>query len=152
MNRKYIVEITFLISVNYLFNVIKDSHCEHITVGVNIYLYWCVSLLASECECLCLCVCVCVISNQSASKKLHHVSDLTKLDTLLHRTHIKVLRIDMCRSIILSKIEHQIWCDYPFSQRNKAAESALGLVAGGERNKRLNLWKGGRQYRGVVIK
>ena len=34
----------------------KDSCCEHITVGVNIYLYGCVSLLAPECaECLCVC-------------------------------------------------------------------------------------------------
>ena len=44
-----------------------DSCCEHITVGVNIYLYGCVSLLAPEfavclyvCVCVFVCVCVCV--------------------------------------------------------------------------------------------
>ena len=38
-----------------------DSCCEHITVGVNIYLYGCVSLLAPEfAVCLYVCVCVCV--------------------------------------------------------------------------------------------
>ena len=50
--------------------LILDSRCEHITGDVNIYLYWCVSLLAHECPvCLCVCVFVCVISNQSTSKK-----------------------------------------------------------------------------------
>ena len=32
-----------------------------------------------------LCVFVCVISNQSTSKKTHYVSDLSKLDALLHK-------------------------------------------------------------------
>ena len=40
-----------------------------------------------------LCVCVCVISNQSTSKKPHYLSDLSKPDSLLHKTHIKVLLI-----------------------------------------------------------
>ena len=41
---------------------VKDSCYEHITVGVNIYLYWCVSLLGPECAvCLCVCVCVCFL-------------------------------------------------------------------------------------------
>ena len=61
------------------------------TGGVNI---GCVSLLARKCSvCLCVCVCVCVracvISNQSTSKK-PHLSDLSKLDALLHKIHIKV--------------------------------------------------------------
>ena len=38
----------------------------------------------------CVSVCVRVISNQSTSNK-SHVSDLSKLDTLLYKTHIKVL-------------------------------------------------------------
>ena len=38
-------------------------------------------------------VCVCVISNQSTSKKPHYVSGLSKLGALLHKTHIKVLRV-----------------------------------------------------------
>ena len=57
---------------------------DHITVGVNTYLYGCVSLLAQECTvCLCMfvcvCVCVCVRSNKSSGKKPHYVSDLSKL-------------------------------------------------------------------------
>ena len=64
------------------------------------------------CECVYVCVCVCVISNQSTSK--NHMSDLGKLDTMLHKTHIKVL--DMCRSIIsLSKMANQMWSDLPLS-------------------------------------
>ena len=42
-------------------------------------------------QCVYLCLCVCVISNQNTSEKLHYVSDRSKLDTLLHKTHIKVL-------------------------------------------------------------
>ena len=73
--------------------------------------YWpgvcCVSLY------VCLCVFVCVISNQSSSEKLH-VSDLSKIDSLLNQTHqgrsdTEVPRLDMCRFIIsLSKIAHQL--------------------------------------------
>ena len=37
--------------------------------------------------------CVFVISNQSTNKKTHYVSDLSKPDTLLHKTHIKVLLV-----------------------------------------------------------
>ena len=40
------------------FNALSCS--KHITGGVNIYLYGCVSLLGGV---LCLCLCVCVISN-----------------------------------------------------------------------------------------
>ena len=39
-----------------------------------------------------LCV-LCVISNQSTSKKPHCVSDFSKLDVLLHETHIKILLV-----------------------------------------------------------
>ena len=82
------------------------------------------------CVCLHVCLCVCVISNQTTSKKLH-VSDLSKLDALLHKTRIKVLRLDMCTSISLSKIAHQMCCDHPFSQRNKITELAVGVEVGG---------------------
>ena len=60
----------------------KDSCCEHITVGVNIYIYdyGYASLLLTEFA-VCLCVLVCVISNQSTSKK-PQVSGLSELDTL----------------------------------------------------------------------
>ena len=89
----------------------KGSCCEHITGSINVYLYECVSLLARVCVCVCVCVCacvclcvvcvcscvhvcacVCVISNQSTSKK-PHVWDLSKLDALMHKAHIKVLLV-----------------------------------------------------------
>ena len=55
LKRKGIMESKFLISVNYSFNIIKDSCYEDITVGVTKYLYGCVSLLAPECAvCPCL--------------------------------------------------------------------------------------------------
>ena len=77
---------------------------------------------------------VCTISNQSTSKKSHHVSDLSKLDALLHKTHIKALRIDMCTSMIsLNKIAHQMWHDCTFSQRNKTTERAVIVGVGGDR-------------------
>ena len=69
----------------------KDSCCEYITGGVNIYLFGCVSLImALECA---VRVCVRVISNQSTNKKQHCVWDLCKLDALLHKAHIKVLLV-----------------------------------------------------------
>ena len=45
---KDIVEGNFLVPVNYPFNIIKDSCCEHIAGGVNIYLYGCVILSRFE--------------------------------------------------------------------------------------------------------
>ena len=56
-----------------------------------------------------------------------------KLDALLHKTRIKVLRLDICTSMILSKIAHQMWRDHPFSQRNKATEWAVGVGVGDKR-------------------
>ena len=51
MKRKGIVDSKFLTSVNYSFIILcnKSSCCEHLTGGLNIYLYECVSLLAPEC-------------------------------------------------------------------------------------------------------
>ena len=54
------------------------------------------------------------VSNQSTSKN-SHVSDPSKLDTLLHKTHTNILRLGMCTSMIsLSKMTHhrvsQILC------------------------------------------
>ena len=41
-----------------------------------------------------LCVCVCVISNQSTSKKkTHYVSELSKIDALWPKIHIKILLV-----------------------------------------------------------
>ena len=73
LKRKGTVESKFLISMNYCN---KNSCYEHITVGVNIYLYG-VSILAPECVvCLCVCVSVCLWDQ---IKKKHYVSNLSKL-------------------------------------------------------------------------
>ena len=132
MKRKEILESTFLISVNYSFSVIKIAAVS--TSGVNIYLhgvsvYWPLSVL---------CVFVCVISNQSTNRKTHHVSDLSKLDTLLHKTHMKVFLApryqgSTWRGLSLSKIAHQIWHNHPFSQRNNTTERAVWFGVGGDR-------------------
>ena len=58
------------------------------------YIY--ISLVAPEsvvCLCMCVCVFVCMVSNQNTSKKPLYVSDLSKHDTLMHKTHIKVLLV-----------------------------------------------------------
>ena len=55
----------------------------YIDIDIGVLVYWPLSVL-------CVFVCVCVISNQDTSKK-HSVSDLSKSDALLHKTHIKVL-------------------------------------------------------------
>ena len=57
-----------------------NSSCKHITSDVNTYLYVCVK----QCIC-CVSLCICVISNGSTCKKPDYVSDLGKLDTLLHK-------------------------------------------------------------------
>ena len=82
-----------------------------------------------------LCVFVCVISNRSTCKKPPYVSDLSKLDALLHTQQgpsgTKVPRLDMCRSAIsLSKTTRQIWHHYPFSKRNLATKKAVGVEVG----------------------
>ena len=65
------------------------------------------------------------------------MSDLSKPDTLLHKTHMKVLlvpRFDMCRSILLlSKIAHQLWHDHTLSHRNRTTERIVWVDVRGER-------------------
>ena len=64
------------------------------------------------------------------------MSDLSKLDTLLHKTYIKVLRHHRCTSIIsLSKMPDQMWHDHPFSERNKTTEREMGVVVGDGRER-----------------
>ena len=63
--RKDIVEIEFLVLVNYSFKFNADGCCEHISSGVNIYLYGSVSLLIPECT---GCVCVCDIKSEYQEK------------------------------------------------------------------------------------
>ena len=70
-------------------------------MGVSVYCYMGVSVYWPL-SVLCVFVCVCVISNQSTSKK-PHLSGLSKLDALLHKTHIKVFRLDIPTSMISLK-------------------------------------------------
>ena len=63
-----------------------------------------------------------------------------KLDALLHKTHIKVLWCNMCTSISLSKIAHQVWRDHPFSQRNKTTERAVRDGVRGNREEGWGEW------------
>ena len=66
----------------------KDSYCEHIAGGVNMYLYECVRLLALECAvCLCVCVfvCLCDIKSEYKGKNtLCHTSINVKLCCIKH--------------------------------------------------------------------
>ena len=110
LKSKYIFESNFLILFFKSFiQCYAHSWCGHIIGGVSIYLYECVSLLVRACV-VCLCLRVCVISNQTTSKKPHYVSDLSKVDILLHKqgpSVTKVPRLDMCKSTTsLSKITH----------------------------------------------
>ena len=128
-----------------------DNCCEHITGGVNIYLYRSVSLLALVCA---ACLCLCVIWNQSTSKKPHYVSDLGKFNALLYKTHkvLLVLRYQCdTNDISLSKITHQMWHDHPFSQKNKATKRASNGGRGFGGGCEQNLKMGGWWYRVIFI-
>ena len=59
---------------------------------VLMYIYMGVSVYWSECA-VYLCMYVCLTLNQTTIKKLHYVSDLSKLDALLYRTYIKVVLV-----------------------------------------------------------
>ena len=72
------------------------------------------------------------------------MSDLSKLDALLHKIRIKVLRFDICTSISVSKTAHQMCCDHPFSQRSKTTELAVGVEGGGHMEGKVGkIWKRG---------
>ena len=81
-------------------------------------------------------LCVCETSVQITNKKPQHVSNLSKLDTLLQKnmqqgpSDTKIASLGMSRFIILSKITHQMWLDHAFSQRNKVTERAARLGVG----------------------
>ena len=80
MKRKDIADSTFLMSVNYSFNVIKITAGGHVTDGLNIWV--CKSTDSWVCS---MSLSVYVISNQGTSKK-PNMSDLSKPDALLHKT------------------------------------------------------------------
>ena len=64
-------------------------------VRLCVYVFACVCACVCMCVCVrvCVCVCVCVMSNQSTSKETHYVSDLSKLNALLHETQSKILLV-----------------------------------------------------------
>ena len=67
----------------------KGSSFEHITSDINIHFDECVSLMAPECN-----VFVRLWYQIGVPvKKPQYVSDLSKPDALLHKTHIKVLLV-----------------------------------------------------------
>ena len=84
------------------------------------------------------------------------MSDLSKADALLHKTHSKVLLVlryqgSTCvdRNIIksLSKITHQIWCNHPFRPiQPKRHDHKKSSGSGGWRRWKIWKWRG-RQYR-----
>ena len=56
----------------------------------------------------------------------------------------RLLRLDMRRSIIsLSKLTDQMWCNHPFSQRNKATEKAVEVEGGDDGDGQTKFEKGG---------
>ena len=77
------------------------------------------------CVCVCVCLCMCDIKSEYQQKSIVCV----RPRQTWHQDHFgtKVPRLNMCGSIIsLSKIAHQMWCNHPFSQRNKTIERAVG--------------------------
>ena len=115
---------------------------------ISVSVYWPLSIL---CVLVCVCVCVYVISNQSTSKRPHYMSDFSKPDALLDKTHIKVLLKALSyqglTSVDPSKIAHQMWHDHPFCQRNKTTEIACGCEGWRWQGRRDLKKKGGRQCR-----
>ena len=109
-----------------------DSCCEHITGGVNIHLYGCVSLLTSDhAVCLCLCLDVWYHIRVLAKKQIMSQTSVNSMLCFIKHTagslSTKVPRVDMCRSIVsLSKLTNQMWQNHPLIQRNKATERAVG--------------------------
>ena len=72
LKNKGTVEINFLISANYSFNVIHIAAVStYLLVWIYIFIYGCVSLLPPECA-VCLCFCICLISNKNTSKKPYY--------------------------------------------------------------------------------
>ena len=86
------MESKFLISVNYSFSVIKKAaNKDSITIGVNIYLYGYVSLLAPVCAVhLCVCVCVCGTGKGALDKILKREIGKKFLSSKEHLDWLKI--------------------------------------------------------------
>ena len=100
------------------------------------YIYMCVSVdwpmsVLFVYICVYVCVFVCDIKSKYHQKNKKNVSGLSKIDALLHKTHqippgSEVPRLNMCRSIIVSKIIHQMSCNHPFSQKKQDNKKSSG--------------------------
>ena len=89
--------------------------------------------IGPECT-VCLYLYVCLVPNHIIRQTSVNLTPccITQQDP----SSTKVPRLDMCRSIIsLSKITHQMWCNHPSSQRNKAKKSSG-----------VRVWKRGRGW------
>ena len=71
------------------------------------------------------------------------MSELSKLDALLHKTCIKILLVLRYQSLAhvrsltsLSKIAYQLWRDHLFSQRNKTTDRVMGVGVESDREDR----------------
>ena len=132
----------------------KDSCCEHVIIGVNIYIYiyiWVCSLLAPECAvsffyvCVYVFVCIWYQIKVPLKNRIMCQTSINLMPCCIEHTHLSpsctnVLKLDMCRSIMsLSKLAHQIWWGQPFSQRNNTTERAVGVGIGGD----MEGWRGG---------
>ena len=105
-------------------------------MGVSVY--WCLSVLCVGVG-MGVGVGVCLRSHQSTSKSPHHVSELNKLDTLLHKICIKVLRLDMWTSMIsLSKIAASNVAWSPIQPKKQ--DNRIGSGVGGWRWQRRGGW------------
>ena len=112
-------------------------------VYLGVSVYWPQSVL-----CVCVCVCVCVWYQIKAPVKNRNVSDLSKLDGLLHKTHIKVLLVlkfkgSTCVDPCYHWIAHQLWNVAWSSVQPKKQDYRKSSRSGGWK------WKGIRGGGGV---
>ena len=61
----------------------------HVTVGVNMYLRFCVSLLVT----VSVLVCVYYVKSEHRQKPCYSSQPFSKFDSLFHKTHSKVLPV-----------------------------------------------------------
>ena len=90
LKSKDTVEFRFLISANYLFNVMQIYAVSTKQV-VLIYIY--IGVCCGLCVCMCVCVRVRVWYQIRVLAKNRIMAELSKLDALLHKTHSKVLLV-----------------------------------------------------------
>ena len=134
LESKDIVEIKFLMSANYSFNVI---HIAAVSTELVVLICLCmaVSVFKTWVCCVFLFLCLCDIKSEYLQKATLCQTTENLISYLRQQgpSGAKVSRLDICRTIIsLSNIAHQMWRDLPFSQRNKATKITLVVGFRGE--------------------